>query len=196
MDFHHGGRVEDDGICHARDCGVPCAAGSRQSRSSFRVTARFEGRDGQHRIAGRGSPGFFRAIGLRLEAGRAFADADLPAQAGAQDGVVVVNAAFARQFFQGRNPLGQHLTNDKKHVYEIVGVVADYRAMGAENGARATIFWPDLRLAHATLLVRAAARPEALAAALRDAVWTVDRGLPATEVKPMGELPGNVRDAV
>jgi putative ABC transport system permease protein len=129
------------------------------------------------------SPGYFGAIGLHMVAGRDFTDADLPTAAAADEraGVAIVNRAFARQFFAGRNPLGERLRQDDQHSSEIVGVVSDYRAMGTENGERPTIFWPDLRLAHATLLVRGTAAPDAI----RDAVWAVDRGLPAAEVKPM-----------
>jgi putative ABC transport system permease protein len=99
------------------------------------------------------SPGYLRAIGLRLEAGRWFTDRDLQAGANVQNGVVIVDRAFARQFFPDQNPLGQHITRDKNHSFEIVGVISGYRPMGAENGTRSTIFWPDLQMSHATLVL-------------------------------------------
>jgi len=131
------------------------------------------------------SPGYFGTIGLHLLAGRNFTEADLPSPADERAGVAIVNRAFARQFFGGRNPLGERLRQDDQFSSKIVGVVSDYRAMGTENGERPTIFWPDLRLAHATLLVRGAASTDTLAATIRDVVWAVDRGLPAAEVHPM-----------
>jgi putative ABC transport system permease protein len=130
------------------------------------------------------SPGYLSAVGMRLEAGRWFTDADLPIGENARSGVVIVDRAFARQFFPGRNPLGQRLAQDE-HSFEIVGVVSGYRAMGAENGTRPTIFWPELALSHATLVVRSALPPQALAAAVRDCVRNVDRLLPPPEVKSM-----------
>ncbi len=64
-----------------------------------------------------------------------------------------------------------------------MAVVSDYRAMGAESGTRPTTFHLDLRPPNATLVVRA--RASLPAAALRDAVWSQDRTLPAVEVHPM-----------
>jgi len=131
------------------------------------------------------SPGYIRAVGLRLEAGRWFTDADLPLSGNQRNGVVIVDRAFARQFFPGENPLGQRLAQDEKHSFEIVGVVSGYRSMGVERGTRPTIFWPELELGHATLVVRSTLPPQTLAAAIRNAVQSIDRLLPAPEVKSM-----------
>ncbi|MGB7762342.1 MAG: ABC transporter permease [Bryobacteraceae bacterium] len=130
------------------------------------------------------SPGYLRAVGLRLEAGRWFTDADLPLTGDTRNGVVIVDRAFARQFFPGENPLGHRLAQDKQS-FEIVGVVSGYRSMGVERGTRPTIFWPGLELGHATLVVRSALPPQALATAIRNAVQSIDRLLPAPEVKSM-----------
>lgn len=129
------------------------------------------------------SPDYFRAIGLRLEAGRWFTGHDLDASEGGRP-VVAVNRAFVRKFFQSENPLGKTLLDgDKKTNSEIIAVVSDYRAMGAENGNRPTIFHLTLQIPKATLMVRA--RGSLSAAALRDAIWSQDRGLPAAEVLPV-----------
>ncbi len=126
------------------------------------------------------SPQYFQIIGLRLEAGRWLTEADLGKP------VALVNHTFARQFFTGRNPVGEHLIDaGKKTSTEIVGVVSDYRAMGVENGTRATIFWPDLGVQSASLVVRSAASDAALTDLLRKVVWSVDRSLPAVAVAPM-----------
>ncbi|HEY1220113.1 MAG: ABC transporter permease [Bryobacteraceae bacterium] len=130
------------------------------------------------------SPGYLRAVGLRLEAGRWFTDADLPLSGNRQNGVVIVDRAFARQFFPGEDPLAHRLAQDKQS-FEIVGVVSGYRSMGVENGTRPTVFWPALALGHATLVVRSALPPRALATAVRNAIRSVDRLLPAPEVKSM-----------
>jgi ABC-type antimicrobial peptide transport system permease subunit len=44
--------------------------------------------------------------------------------------VCVINEAFAKKFFEGRNPLGKHITDeygDKRFVFEIVGVARNSR---------------------------------------------------------------------
>ena len=130
------------------------------------------------------SPGYFQALGLRLQAGRWFTERDL--EAAATHPVVAVNRAFVRKFFPDENPLGHVLLDgDKKVSSEIVAVVSDYRPMGAEGGNRPTIFHVNLGLPHATLLVRGGGAPQTLSAELRDAVWALDRGLPAVEPRPM-----------
>jgi putative ABC transport system permease protein len=146
------------------------------------------------------SPAYFRVIGLRLLAGRVFTDTDLAFTEKDQDAVVIVNQAFARQFFPGEEPLGKRLLSpDKKHASEIVGVVADYRPMGVENGVRSQMFWPDLRLRSATLIVRThpeivrthleivrtRAEPVSLAHSIQSVIWSLDKDVPADKVSSM-----------
>jgi hypothetical protein len=60
--------------------------------------------------------------------GRAIAEEDTPTTRK----VAVVNEAFARRFFKGQNPIGQHFGPDKikySSTYEIVGVSRDMRYM-------------------------------------------------------------------
>jgi putative ABC transport system permease protein len=131
------------------------------------------------------SADYFRTLGLRLEAGRWFTRRDVDA-AEAGHPVVAVNRAFVRKFFPNENPIGRQLLDgDRKNASEIVAIVSDYRAMGAENGNRPTIFHARIDLADATLLVRGRTDSLALASAIRDTVWSLDRGLPAVKVLPM-----------
>ncbi|MBZ5583203.1 MAG: FtsX-like permease family protein [Acidobacteriia bacterium] len=132
-----------------------------------------------------GSPEYLAAIGLPLETGRRFTARDLESDANGHS-VAAVNRAFVRKFFPGGNPLGGILLDgERKTRSEIVAVVSDYRAMGAENGNRPTIFHLTLQLPRATLLVRGRAPALPLASALRNAVWSLDRNLPAVEAIPM-----------
>jgi len=121
---------------------------------------------------------YFQAIGLRLEAGRWPTERD--------QHVAVVSREFVRKFFPNEDPIGKILLNpDHKDPQVIIGVAADYRAFGVENGNRPTLFHIDLDLSHATLVVRGTRPAQSLAAAMRDAVWSLDRNLPAVEVRPM-----------
>jgi putative ABC transport system permease protein len=73
-------------------------------------------------------PGFFETIGAKIVRGRPIKDEDT---AGTRH-VAVINEAFARRFFPGQNPIGQHFGPDKikySGIYEIVGVVRDMRYM-------------------------------------------------------------------
>ena len=73
-------------------------------------------------------PGFFEAIGAKIVLGRPITEQDTAATRT----VAVINQAFAKRFFKGQNPIGQHFGPDKikySAAYEIVGVTGDVRYM-------------------------------------------------------------------
>jgi putative ABC transport system permease protein len=73
-------------------------------------------------------PGFFETLGAKMKLGRPITEDDTDATRN----VAVINEAFAKKFFKGQNPIGQHFGPDKlKYAskYEIVGVVKDMRYM-------------------------------------------------------------------
>ena len=73
-------------------------------------------------------PGFFETIGAKIMLGRAITEHDT----GASRKVAVINQAFARRFFKGQNPIGQHFGPNKikySATFEIVGVTNDVRYM-------------------------------------------------------------------
>ncbi len=86
-------------------------------------------------------PGFFEAIGAKVQLGRPITEQDT--NAGRK--VAVINQAFARKFFKGQNPIGQHFGPDKikySGMYEIIGVTNDVRYMtwGYKDPVR-PMFW-------------------------------------------------------
>ncbi len=86
-------------------------------------------------------PGFFETIGAKIVLGRPITGQDTAATRK----VAVVNQAFARRFFKGQNPVGQHFGIDKikySATYEIVGVTGDIRYMtwGYKEPVR-PMFW-------------------------------------------------------
>jgi putative ABC transport system permease protein len=132
------------------------------------------------------SPNYFAVIGLPLLAGRFFTEADLAGGEREQDSVAIINQSMARQLFSGQNPLGQRLLDmEKKRASQIVGVVADYRPMGIENPIRPQIFWPYLKMASASVIVRTSGTPEPLAKAIQLAIWSLDRNIPETKLLTM-----------
>jgi predicted permease len=71
-------------------------------------------------------PRYFSTLGIPVLLGREITEQDRPG--GRQ--VCVINETFAKRFFEGRNPLGMHITQEyaeQRHTYEIVGVVRDSR---------------------------------------------------------------------
>jgi predicted permease len=74
------------------------------------------------------TPGFFAALGNRILMGRPVTEEDGPTT----QNVAVINEAFAKKFFKGENPIGQHFGPAKMKyaaMYTVVGVAADMRYM-------------------------------------------------------------------
>ena len=71
------------------------------------------------------SPGWIQTMQIPILEGRDFRAGD------ASPGVAIVNAAFAKRYFDGRNPIGRSFakvdTNGKRLSFEIVGLVRDAR---------------------------------------------------------------------
>jgi putative ABC transport system permease protein len=85
------------------------------------------------------SEGYFQTLGLPLLLGRFFSEDDV----NAARYVMVVNQAFARQYFPGEDPLGHKVKLeildrtflDVAHniYFEIVGIVGDYKTRGTDS---------------------------------------------------------------
>jgi predicted permease len=71
-------------------------------------------------------PGYFSTLGIPVRLGREITAQD---RAGGPM-VCVINETFAKRFFDGRNPIGLHVSQEYaevRHSYEVVGVVRDSR---------------------------------------------------------------------
>jgi predicted permease len=94
-------------------------------------------------------PGFFEAIGSNIVLGRSITERDTAATRP----VAVINQAFAKRFFNGQNPIGQHFGPGKLKyaaTYEIVGVLNDVRYMTYEYKKPVRpMFWvPEAQTVH------------------------------------------------
>ena len=67
-------------------------------------------------------PGYFSTIGIPLLLGREIG----PRDGSTSPQVCVINEAFAKHFFAGRNPIGKHVTGQFRPL-EIVGIAKDAR---------------------------------------------------------------------
>ncbi len=134
--------------------------------------------------------GYFRAIGLRLVAGRSLEGAD---KAGAA-AVAVVNRTMAERFLRGASPLGRHVVfpafADTAPSFAVVGVVDDVHWNGPEEEAGPEVYLSALQLPMSSMsvVVRSAASVKELAPALSRAVRSVDPELPVSTVRPLEQL--------
>ena len=131
------------------------------------------------------SPGYFRALGVPLRAGREFSDRDSAAAPKA----VLVNETFVKRYFGNANPVGRRLqfgaSTPPKLDREIVGVVADSRDDIRDPGHE-TIYYPYPQWDHPLRMmfyVRTAGDPTGSIGVVRQAVREADANLPAVKVK-------------
>ncbi len=147
--------------------------------------------DANSRIA---TPGYFEAMGIPLKSGRLFGDND-----GLETPpVVVINEAMASQFWPSEDVLGRRFKlggyDSDNPWLTIVGVVGSVRQMGVDKTGRAQFYRPNQQVEGymwnrpSQLVVRAAGDPLELAAAVRQAVWSVDPDQPVSSIETMASI--------
>ena len=162
------------------------------STNSFTIEGReAESAKGQAEISTRFvSAGYFATVGLPLLRGRLLSDHD---DANATT-VAVINAAAARRYFTGQNPIG-HRLKFWGQSREIVGVVGDERFHGLTEAAPAAVYTPlqQTPMASVTLLVRTMGDPARVVGSVRREIWSVDGEIALFDVGTMREaLAGSV----
>jgi len=132
------------------------------------------------------TPGYFDAIGMRLQRGRGFTPED---RAGSMP-VAIINETLARRHWLGGDAIGQRITSDPDEPWTtIVGVVADTRHTGPDQPTRGELFLPLAQqpARFITLAVRTAGDPLALVPAVRAEVSAIDPDLPLGRTTTMEE---------
>jgi len=130
------------------------------------------------------TPGYLSALGLQLQAGRDFTDADLP-----RGDVVLVNETFARHYCQGRSPVGLRVRNalHKKMEFGIVGMVRDQKYFSPRQTVEPMIYKPVPYAGDVTYYVRTGQAPAGLTATIRKVVEQQAPGVPVYRMQTMTE---------
>ncbi len=130
---------------------------------------------------------YFPTINLPKLNGRDFTDRD----DALAPPVVIVNEAFARQYFKGEDPLGKKLSLGwgGDGAKEIVGVVSNVRHRGLADQPRPEMYVPQAQFntMDMTLLVKTSAKPESLTQAITAEVRKLDPQLPITDIKTLDQ---------
>ena len=148
------------------------------------------------------TPGYFQAMGLTLVRGRFLSDTDredaMPA--------VVINETMAARYWPNEDAIGRQfmMGTDDKPWLTIVGIVGNVRHNAVVEEPRAEMYVAHAQLpAHIgsaprgmTLALRAdpstssghRADPLALAGQVRDAVRSIDRNLPVSDIRTMEQV--------
>ena len=132
------------------------------------------------------TPGYFAALGQPILAGRGIERADLSRD------VVVVNAALARRFFGTPSAaVGRSLRIRGAALQgpwlSIVGVVGDVHhvSLTEETGPEIYTVVGKNTIPEMMLAVRADGDPRVLVAAVREAIWSIDRSVPVSNIETM-----------
>jgi putative ABC transport system permease protein len=129
------------------------------------------------------SPRYFHAMGIRILRGRGFTEAD--AAGGAR--VAVVSEAMARKFFPGEDPIGRRIdiNNSPDAWREIVGVVADVKHASLDGEFKPHTYEPLLQVPSSwlTFVLKTTVEPLSLATAARQAILSVDREQPVSDIR-------------
>ncbi|HEY0704865.1 MAG TPA: ABC transporter permease [Candidatus Acidoferrales bacterium] len=145
-----------------------------------------------------GSPGFLRAAGTRMVAGREITWSEIYDQRP----VVMISENLAREMWGDPSAaIGKRVRQfDSMPWHEVVGVVQDVREKGVQDPAPETVYWPPYAenifgpgpvnaIRTMTFEIRSdRAGTEAFLSEVHQAVWSVNSSLPVASVRTMQEV--------
>ncbi|MGH9505733.1 MAG: ADOP family duplicated permease, partial [Terriglobales bacterium] len=145
------------------------------------------------------SPGYWRALGVALLAGRDFSAAD---HAGGRP-VAIVSRSLAQELWPGQNPLGRRLrTGGAKRPITVVGEAADFmqfgpigdRAFGVSMLAQPAVYTPLAQQGHGQIsfVVRTRVPPAALEPAIRSVFNKLNPTEPLVGMQTMDQRFGSL----
>ena len=133
------------------------------------------------------SPEFFQTMGLQLKQGRAFERKDVENSSD----FIIVNQAFARRYFAGKNPLTSTILMNVLSPHPVkmpvIGVVTDAHDLGVESQAEPVLYFPGFGL-HAVLLIRTNTDPKSILPDIRNVVSELDPTQPIYHVETIDEV--------
>ncbi|HEV2426107.1 MAG TPA: ABC transporter permease [Terriglobia bacterium] len=132
------------------------------------------------------SPGYLKAMGMRLLEGRDLGWEDL---AGNRS-VVIINQTVARKLWPGQDPIGRTAIAGGQEA-QVIGVIADVRESSAEDSAGAQMYLPATKRfgpEGSYLVVRSKLPPASLAPSVMRTLREINPEQPATEFKPIQAL--------
>jgi putative ABC transport system permease protein len=142
------------------------------------------------------TPGYLSLFRIPVLHGRDFTENDI-AEAPA---VNLINEAFARKYWPGEDPIGQHIRHGNR-IETIIGVVADFHDSGLAQPADPMIIAPiaqvsdDYNAAYANIqplfwLVRTRGDPHLSIPAIAEQLRIASNGFPVAHIRTMDEVMG------
>ena len=134
------------------------------------------------------APNYFRTMRIPVMSGRDFSDRDRAES----PRVALISAEFARRYFPGADPLGQHirLGSPPAEPALVVGVVGDVKRFMFDRDQRPTIYVPHSQYPALSmgLVMRISGGSRELASQVRAQLQSVDKEQPVFDVKSIEEI--------
>jgi predicted permease len=137
---------------------------------------------------------YFQTMNIPLIRGRYFDDRDVLGVSG----VAIIDEAMARKYWPNEDPIGKRIwwyesdPQGNKRWREIVGIVSTVRHHNLEDESGAQLYLPLRQNPYPTssafLVIRTAAEPEGMAAAVRGVIQSADKELPIYRVATMERM--------
>ncbi len=135
------------------------------------------------------TPGYFRAMGIALVAGRDFTFDDRRYS----PSVAIISQALSRKYFPGKNPVGQHFEWGGSGLFTIIGVAADVHISSLDTDPPPMIYLDMFQIENGVsgktaFILRGQTAGPGLLPAIRGQVWSVDSELPLYEAATLQSL--------
>jgi len=132
---------------------------------------------------------YFQTMQIPLKSGRLFTDQDNSQS----PKVVIISERMARELWPNENPIGRsfQVWRDEKFSREVVGVVGDTKVDSVDKDTENQLYVPYLQdsgWSSLTLVVRTTGEAGAFAGSVREAIRTVDKGIPTYNLRTMNDV--------
>jgi putative ABC transport system permease protein len=138
------------------------------------------------------SPDYFPVMRIPLLRGRFFSDRDSPSSGK----VAIISEELARRYFPNQDPLGRQMKfgfpPNSEVSREIVAIVGDVRDSALSRKPRPMMYVPFAQapLYGGEVVVRSSLSASSVAAGIRQAVRSIDKNLPVTDIEPLNDALG------
>ncbi|HEX5887065.1 MAG TPA: ABC transporter permease [Pyrinomonadaceae bacterium] len=139
------------------------------------------------------SPAYFDTMSIPLLAGRQFTDQDTDTTPNA----VVISETMARRYWPGEEAIGKRIVfgraRSEADWIQVIGIVKDVRQFELNAEPRPQLYMSYRQagfFAPEDLVVKTDVEPASMAAAVRKAVWEIDKDQPVSNIKTMEEILG------
>jgi putative ABC transport system permease protein len=140
-------------------------------------------------------PDYFRGFQTPLLQGRELTDEDTATS----QPVVIVSKSLAQRYWPNTDPIGHHLRPNIADApwYTVVGVAADVRHLGLDQGVEPTAYYPYTQIPKSvlpitessmTVVLRTSSNITGLSEPIRQAVASVDKTVPVYQIQTAEQM--------